>query len=255
MIHDGFKEGKNEIPPIDDKRLWIVESEFANVLHQARRNGNTLSAALRDAWDGNSIKPAVKSGRIWATHPHIGILGNVTPTELVSMLEARELSNGFANRFLMVWAETTGLIAFPQPTPKDIVDGLAERTGEVIAFAKGSYPAGSNARKMILSDGASKLYARAYPALRRPLGSELLTSVLERRAPYAMRLAMLFALTDKSLVIREDHMRAALAWVQYAVETVKFVFSERAGMAAAGETENDAAKVLEFLRAKPDGAR
>jgi phage/plasmid primase-like uncharacterized protein len=50
LIHDGFNEGKNnEVPAIEDKRLWVVESEFSNVLHQSKRDGNTLSAALRDA--------------------------------------------------------------------------------------------------------------------------------------------------------------------------------------------------------------
>lgn len=49
LIHDGYKEGKTDVPPVDDKRLWVVETEFANVLHQSRRDGNTLSAALRDA--------------------------------------------------------------------------------------------------------------------------------------------------------------------------------------------------------------
>lgn len=44
-----------------DKRLWVIESEFSNVLHQTKRDGNTLSSSLRDAWDGGDIKPAIKS--------------------------------------------------------------------------------------------------------------------------------------------------------------------------------------------------
>ena len=87
LIHDGFRQGKEEVPPIDDKRLWVLESEFVNVLHQARRDGNTLSAALRDAWDGVSIRPAIKSARIWATNPHIGIHACVTPSELLVLCQ------------------------------------------------------------------------------------------------------------------------------------------------------------------------
>lgn len=73
LIHDGFREGKNVVDPIHDKRLWVLESEFANVLHQTKRDGNTLSAALRDCWDGVSIKPATKSNRIAATDPHVSL--------------------------------------------------------------------------------------------------------------------------------------------------------------------------------------
>ena len=97
MIHDGYKDGKNEVPAIEDKRLLVVESEFANILHQSKRDGNTLSAALRDAWDGTSIRPAVKTCRVWASDPHIGIIGDVTPSELRELMHARELTNGFAN--------------------------------------------------------------------------------------------------------------------------------------------------------------
>src|SRR5450830_1020676 len=31
LIHDGYKNGRQEVAPIEDKRLWVVESEFANV--------------------------------------------------------------------------------------------------------------------------------------------------------------------------------------------------------------------------------
>lgn len=75
MIHDGYRDGKTEVPAVEDKRLLVVESEFSNVLHQSKRDGNTLSGALRDAWDGTSIKPAVKTCPVWASDPHINIIG------------------------------------------------------------------------------------------------------------------------------------------------------------------------------------
>ncbi len=102
MIHDGYRVGKDDVLPIEDTRLWIIESEFANVLHQAKRDGNTLSAALRDSWDGVSIRPATKTSRLWASHPHLSLTGNITPSELLGLMESRELSNGFANRFLIL---------------------------------------------------------------------------------------------------------------------------------------------------------
>ncbi len=82
FVHDGLKIGKDDIPAIEDKRLWIFEPEFQNVIAQGKREGNTLSAALRDVWDGGSIKPATKGGRIWATEPHIALHGCITPFEL-----------------------------------------------------------------------------------------------------------------------------------------------------------------------------
>ena len=118
MIHDGYKDGKNEVPAIEDKRLLVVESEFSNVLHQSKRDGNTLSGALRDAWDGTSIKPAVKTCPVWASDPHISVIGDITPSELQELMHKRELTNGFANRFIFFWAEGDKVVPFPKPTHK-----------------------------------------------------------------------------------------------------------------------------------------
>ncbi|MGZ8216901.1 DUF3987 domain-containing protein [Methylomagnum sp.] len=255
LIHDGYKQGKDEIPPIDDKRLWVVESEFANVLHQARRDGNTLSAALRDAWDGVSIRPATKSARIWASDPHIGIHACITPSELTGLIESRELSNGFANRFLMVWAEKTGNIPFPKATPKHEVDEFANRTARVIKFAKGGYPASKNSREMQLNEAARNLYSEVYTReLTKPDTSELITGLLERQAPYALRLAMIFALTDGGLTIEPKHLDAALAWVRYARQSVRFVFASAARVVESEEKAEAARKILDFLKDKPEGA-
>ncbi len=37
MIHDGYHEGKEEVPAILDKRLLVIESEFVNILHQGKQ--------------------------------------------------------------------------------------------------------------------------------------------------------------------------------------------------------------------------
>lgn len=102
----------------------MFESEFTNVLHQGKREGNTLSSALRDAWDGVSMKHATKSARLWATDTHLSMLAAVTPSEYLAMMAARELTNGLANRFLMFWAERTNMLAFPSATRQDDVDDL-----------------------------------------------------------------------------------------------------------------------------------
>ena len=48
-------------PGVPDKRLMIVESEFAGTLTVARRDGNILSRVLRDGWDRGDLATLTKS--------------------------------------------------------------------------------------------------------------------------------------------------------------------------------------------------
>ncbi|WP_291981957.1 MULTISPECIES: DUF3987 domain-containing protein [unclassified Candidatus Accumulibacter] len=249
LIHDGYKAGKEDVLAIEDKRLWVIESEFANVLHQAKRDGNTLSAALRDSWDGVSIRPATKTSRLWASHPHISLTGNITPSELLGLMESRELSNGFANRFLIFWAERERSEPFPLPTPRAVVTDLAERTKAAIRFATEGYPESKDSRPMELSADAKEEYARLYRGeLSRTADGEKVAALIERRAPMLLRLAMLFALTDHTLTIEVQHIHAALAWVRFHRDSVRFIFNDAAGELAARESSAGAARILNYLQ-------
>jgi len=249
MIHDGWKQGKNVVEPIHDKRLWVIESEFVNILMQSKRDGNTLSSALRDAWDGVSIKPATKGQpRIWASNPHICLSAAITPSELRSVIAARELTNGFANRFMTIWSERTRILPFPRATPQHEVDALAQRMIEVIRRAGGDRFAERDVIEVTMSSSAQGLYAKLYTTeLSDQSGGELVTALLERRAPVLRRLAMLFALCDLKTEVDVQHIEAALAWTRYWTDSVKFIFSDGAAEAASVETNDTARLIVEFI--------
>lgn len=248
MIHDGYKDGKNEIPAIDDKRLFVVESEFSNVLHQSKRDGNTLSGALRDAWDGTSIKPAVKTCPVWASDPHISIIGDITPSELRELLHKRELTNGFANRFIFFWAEGDKVVPFPESTPKDVVEALADRVAQVLRFSGADRHGDKDAMRVEFSPEATSLYESLYRSeLRDRSAGEHITGLLDRRAPMLLRLAMLFAMTDQCSVIAVAHINAAMAWVRYWVDSVKFIFQSAIDEAGVVVVTATAEKIVAYL--------
>ena len=256
LIHDGYTEGKEEVPAILDKRLLVIESEFANVLHQGKREGNTLSAALRDCWDGVSMRPATKSNRLWATDPHIAMIGAVTPSELLGLMASRELTNGFANRFLMFWAERTKMLAFPRATRQEDVDALAQRVLEVLQFCQAERWADKDHMRVELSQDARKRYeVLYYGELNDNSAGERITALIERRAPMLLRLAMLFALCDKTATVEVHHINAALAWVRYSVESVKFIFASAADEVKAAETTETAQAILAFLAERGQATR
>ena len=56
---------------IEDKRLCVVEGEFANVLKVMTREGNTLSPVIRSAWDSGNLRSLTKNSPARATDAHI----------------------------------------------------------------------------------------------------------------------------------------------------------------------------------------
>ncbi|MDM0113927.1 DUF3987 domain-containing protein [Variovorax sp. J22R133] len=256
LIHDGYMDGKNEVPPIHDKRLYVVESEFANVLNQTKRDGNTLSPALRDVFDGTSIKPATKTNRLGATDPHVAMSCAVTPSELRSMLATRELTNGFANRFMMVFAEREHLVPFPRPTSPHVIDGFADRIIDALKWIGADRPVETDVREMKLTPAAQRHYEKLYHGeLNDQSAGELVNALVERRAPILLRMAMLFAIFDKRNEIDVPHVGAAMAWVRYWTDSVKYIFATALDEVTVAETSANANKILKFLTSKGSASR
>jgi hypothetical protein len=248
-VHDGYQVGKELIPAVDDKRLWIVEAEFSNVLAQGKREGNTLLPALRDVWDGGNIQPLTKGRGMWSTHPHIALHGNITPGELQARIEAKEINGGTFNRILMIWAERTCLVALPKRTDTGIVAGFARRIEDAIRWARGTYPTTRDSRKASMTPSAAQLWSSLYPSLRRPHpAGDLVAAATERRAPICLRIALIHAILEKSLMITPDHIRVGYAWAQYGADTAAYVLAGMGGKARDPDREH---KVLAFLAEQP----
>jgi hypothetical protein len=67
-----------EDPGANDKRLFVLEGEFAGALKVATREGNTLSAIIRTAWDAGKLSTLTKNSPMKATDSHVSIVGHVT---------------------------------------------------------------------------------------------------------------------------------------------------------------------------------
>lgn len=67
------KDGKMRIidAGVLDKRLLVQEGELSQALKVMKRDGNTLSPVLRNAWDGKTLKTMVKHSPLRATSPHV----------------------------------------------------------------------------------------------------------------------------------------------------------------------------------------
>jgi hypothetical protein len=105
-----------------DKRLAVIEPEFASVLAVSERLGNTLSQLIRRAWDGDKLETLTKNSPLCATGAHISVVGHVTQDEVRARLTQTDRANGFANRFLLPYRTKPGSLVIPtRVTPKTIL--------------------------------------------------------------------------------------------------------------------------------------
>ena len=132
----------------------------------------------------------------------------------------------------------------------------AVRLIEVIRFAGGDKFAERDAIEITMSDAAQRRFVDLYLGeLNDQSAGETVTALLERRAPVLRRLAMLFALCDLRTEVDEQHIEAALAWVRYCSESIKFIFSDGISETVTAETNAAAQKIVEFLASRSQASR
>ena len=66
---------------------------------------------------------------------------------------------------------------------------------------------------------------------------------------------MLFALIDQTSVITVEHINAAMAWVRYWVDSVKFIFQSAIDEAGAAATTDMTQRIITYLAAHGQATR
>jgi hypothetical protein len=224
---------------VTDKRLMIIETEFARPLQAMRRDASTLSAVIRQGWDGHRLATKTKSFPYVATGAHVSIIGHITAEELCRLLTSTDLSNGFANRFLWVASRRTKLLPRGGNMPDDLIAHIQDRLRQAVAF-------GRDTQHVRWSNDALHIWDREYPSLTEPRPGSL-GQVVNRAEPHTLRLGMLTALINESRIIEPDHLEAALAMVACSERSASYILGGRLG-------DRDEESILAYLVAKPTGA-
>jgi len=234
------EDGKEEIVDagVLDKRLLVHEAELARVLRVLGRDGNTLSAVVRGAWDSGSMGVMTRHSAIRATGAHVSIVGHITVEELRRHLSETEAANGFGNRFLWLCAKRSKLLP----------EGGHLRDEEIARFAWRLRAAADFAAKtgrVERDEEARAIWRQAYPALTRGY-SGLRGAITARAEAQVLRLSLLYALLDESDTIRTPHLNAALALWDYADRSAAHIFGASLGDPVADD-------ILRALRRSRDG--
>jgi hypothetical protein len=225
-VRDAIQElRKGDLVTVDsgvvDKRLLLVEEEYAAVLKVAGREGNTLSEVIRRAWDGRPLQILTKNRGATCDEPHISVLAHVTEAELRRALTDVSAANGFANRFLWLAVKRSKVLPEGGRVPEAERTRLIARTREAIAAAR-------TIDVVKRDDAAREVWSGIYPELSEPAPG-LWGAVTDRAEAHVLRLSLIYALLDGSPVITVDHLLAALGLWDYAAASARLIFGDATG--------------------------
>jgi hypothetical protein len=148
-------------------------------------------------------------------------VAHVTPIELRDKLTGVDAANGFANRFLWLCVRRTQLIPFPK-SPKPLIQPYIEPLHKAIAEAQQT---GEMEWSVPAADRWESLYAERAAAARHGL----LGAMVARSEAQIARLALLYALLDRSSEVRLEHLAAAEALWDYSERSVAYIFGASTG--------------------------
>ena len=206
---------------VADKRLLVIEPEFASVLRVAGRDGNTLSTVYRQAWDSGLLRVLNKNSPIKATGAHISIIGHITRDELLMELSNNDKVNGFGNRNLWLCVQRSKFL--PDGGDWDHLDleSLIDRLRQVVEFSR-------SVSQMRRDAEAGAMWHEVYSHLSRDRGG-LFGALTSRAEAHVLRLSCIYALFDLSDTIQRRHLEAALALWKYCEDSARVIFGDALG--------------------------
>ena len=218
-----------------DCRLMVVETEFGRLVETMARAG-TLSAQLRNAWDGRAMQRATTKFTRRASRAHISMLAMITPEELLRHHQRLAQAGGLESRILYVFTAPSADIS-PFARAPENYEYLAERVRVVLEASRDAV--------MNQTDPVSRhlLTLRGIqPRTEMPVGGEVAGGwdrLVKARLPapgegfrglhsraesQVIRLAAAYAMADMAAGIRPEHAEAALAVLSYCARTAEVVF-------------------------------
>lgn len=211
--------------PAVDKRLLVKESEFVRALAACGRDGSTLSAIIRDAFDDGNLAVLTRREPLRAKGAHISIIGHVTGDELRAKLTSLDVANGFGNRFLYAAIQRTQLLPFGGDLEEDDYRDMGRQIRTALHDAR------KIGRMRFATDARTKwaeLYELIDQQARQATG--LVEGLTSRADAQTIRLAITYALLDGSPEVKAVHLDAAWAVWTFSRESVEFLFGDRIGL-------------------------
>ena len=208
-------------PGAEDPRLLVVEPEFVSVLKATGRDVSTLSPVLRTAWDGRPLQLLTRTSPARASAAHVAVIGHITATELRAHLHATEVHNGFLNRFLFLACRRVRLLPEGGDPEALAGTGLEEELRDALLWAR-------SAGALRFSIDARVAWWEIYASLSEPVDGPH-GAMCARAEAHVVRLALIYALLDRSGAIEARHLESALALWGYSARSAAWALGQSCG--------------------------
>ncbi len=217
FLQRGFASGESvveNLATLEDRRAMFRQDEMAGLLVAMNREGSTLSAVIRDLWDGVTIAHTTVAGHKEVEDAHVSVLGHITAEELRERLRPVDYANGLANRFLTLAVHRRQMVAWTGPNSLDsICSAAAKKLGSSINSARVE-------KSYDLSDDAFDRWCEIYA------NAPSCSMLSARREPQLLRLALVYAVLDGSTTVEVCHLEAALAFWDYVVDSLAWAMPD-----------------------------
>ncbi len=220
------------------KNVLVFEAEATRMFRAMKRETNTLSPILRDAWDGRSELSILTVSPVRATEPHLSVIIHSTGEELLSTMPPESLVNGFLNRFLLAENKISRQLPFGGDPSKIVPRELVPLLTKNLASARMT-------ASVSMSTKARELWEAEYSRLTSPENGPIGDYKARGRA-HARRLGMLFTLSEGLSEVEERHVEAAIAVWQYSLTVARRLLGGRNAV-----RRDPQEKILQALRDGP----
>jgi hypothetical protein len=252
QVHDGKS----------DCRLMVVETEFARLVATMNRSG-TLSAQLRNAWDGRTLQRATSRVLQRASRAHVSMLAMITPEELLRQHSRLSQAGGLESRILYVYSAPAadvspfaagfgaGALANRvrdalEASRQDVMSRTDPVSAHLLAL-RGIQPNAPIGICPEVADGWASVKARL------SVPGEGMSALHSRAQPQVIRLAAAYALCDQATEIGPAHVEAAVAAREYCARSAEIVFGVPVAQLPPRADPRTVAKIVRFLHDRYPG--
>jgi hypothetical protein len=208
---------------VSDKRLVCVEEEFSAVLKQSRGKENIVSEIKRRAWDSRpELRSMTKHDPACATNPHVSVIVHITIAELRRELTDTDMANGTGNRYIWTVVKRARVLPKPGRLAEDKAKELARKTKAALDFAR------KHSGAFAFDEEAAETWAQLYGPLSQAQPG-LVGALLARGEAQVLRLALIYALLDRSPTVTKAHLISAVALWDHSVASARFIFGDLTG--------------------------